>query len=119
MNAGTNAIGYMVPTILLGVFTGGASTAASGASAGTAGLATTVSVGTKVAAGLNKARSLVFYAGIFSGSVKDEVSKAKMNGISYRDLNGGRVIANAAVKSAAQYAVEKALGMVLGFSGGR
>lgn len=113
MNAGTNAIGYMVPTILLAIATGGASTAANAASAA----GKVVSVGTKVLAVINKARSVIFYTGIFSGMMKDTVMNAQMNGISYRDLDAGKVVANAALKAAAQYAVEKALGMVLGFSG--
>lgn len=110
MNAGTNAIGYMLPTILLGVATGTAAKAAS--AAGKA-----VSVGTKALAVINKTRSAIFYTGIFSGMMKDTVMNAQMNGISYRDLDAGKVLANAALKAAAQFAIEKALGMVLGFSG--
>ena len=110
MNAGTNAIGYMVPTIVVGILTGGSASAATAAGK-------TASVGVKVAAGINKARSGIFYAGIFSGMVKDTVATNKLNGITYKDLNAGQVLSNALIKSAAQYAIEFGLGMVLGFSG--
>lgn len=117
MNGGTTAIGYMLPTILLAIATAGTSAAGTAAGTAASGTATAVSTASKVASAIGKARSAIFYAGIFSGSVKETVTTAKMNGISYQDMNAGKVIANAAIKSVAQYAIEKCLGLVLGFSG--
>lgn len=104
LNGAVGAIGYMLPTILLAKVTGGASAAATAAGK-------TATIGAKAASAVFKARSLIFYAGIFGGTVKDAVVSS---GISYKDLNAGEVISNAAIKSVAQYAIERALGAVLG-----
>lgn len=90
-SAGTESIGYMLPSMLI--------------PAGSLG---------KAAGAVKQG---VFYSGIFSGNVKDTVSRVTMNGGTYRDLNAGVVVANAALKAGAQLAIEKALGMVMGFSG--
>ena len=108
MNGMTDAIGYMVPTICLGLVTGGASSAGSIA----AGAAQTVNVGSQVLSTIVNARSLIFYAGIFSGMVKESIA-----GQNYKDLNAGKVLGHAATKAVAQWAIEKALGAIIGFSG--
>lgn len=92
-----DSIGYMLPSILL-----------------TAGL----SSGTSLAAGTIKTiGTATFYTGIASGNVKDTVEMAINNGLSYKELNAGEVISNAAIKAAAQYGMEVLLGKILGFSG--
>ena len=93
-NGITTSIGYMVPSILLAVATGGASTAA--------WVPKTVG-------------SVSMYTGIASGNIKDTVQRASLNGVSYKDLNAGSVISNAVLKATAQWAVEVALGKILGF----
>lgn len=102
-NGISQAIGYMLPTIILGVVSGGSSTAAT-----TAG---------KVLSAVAKVRSGIFYAGIFSGMVNESVKAGTLDGTSYKDLNAGKIIVNAALKSAAQYAVELALAGIIGLSG--
>lgn len=59
----------------------------------------------------------VFYAGIFSGNIKDTVTRAADAKISYKDLNAGSVIINAGLKAAGQLVIEKLLGKILGASG--
>ena len=54
---------------------------------------------------------------VFSASIGDTVKTAQLNGISYKDLNAGEVVGNAALKTIGQYIVEVLLGKVLGFSG--
>lgn len=102
-NGIAQAIGYMAPTIALGLATGGSTTTAT-----TAG---------KVLAAASKVRSGIFYAGIFSGMVKENVVAGTLDGTHYTDLNAGKVIANAAIKAVAQYGVELALGGLIGLSG--
>ena len=110
MNAGSNAVGYMIPTIVLGKVTGGASTAATAAGKAAAGKALGL---------VAKSRSLVYYGGIFSGKISENIQTEvnSIEGISYKDLDAGRVIANAAIKSAASYAVAYSIGRIIGFSG--
>lgn len=93
-NGITTSIGYMLPSIM---------------TAQVAGLA-------GASSGLTKTLgSTAMYAGIASGNVKDTVERAANGGISYRDLNAGNVISNAIVKATAQWAIEVALGKILGF----
>lgn len=54
---------------------------------------------------------------VFSANIGDTVKTAQLNGISYKDLNAGEVIGNAALKTVGQYIVEVLLGKVLGFTG--
>lgn len=93
-NGATNAIGYMLPSIIAAIATGGV------------GAAPWV---------VKLVGSVTMYTGIASGNIKDTVQRASMNGISYKDLNAGSVISNAIIKAAAQYGVEVALGKILGF----
>ena len=53
---------------------------------------------------------------VFSASIGDTVKTAQLNGISYKDLNAGEVVGNAALKTVGQYIVEVLLGKVLGFT---
>lgn len=89
--AGTESIGYMIPAMTMPV------------------------------SGLGRyskyAKSGLFYTGIASSMIGETVNSAAMNGISYKDLNAGQVVANAVLKAGTQYAIEKVLGLVLGFSG--
>ena len=96
-SAGTESIGYMLPSMVIpaGIFGKGATAV-------------------KAAKGVKQG---IFYTGIFSGNISDTVNRATMNGQSYKDLNAGVVVANAAIKAGAQLAVEYALGAVMGFSG--
>ena len=96
-SAGTESIGYMLPSMVIpaGIFGKGANAV-------------------KVAKGVKQG---IFYTGIFSGNISDTVNRATMNGQSYKDLNAGVVVANAAIKAGAQLAIEYALGAVMGFSG--
>lgn len=96
-SAGTESIGYMLPSMVIpaGIFGKGATAM-------------------KVAQGVKQG---IFYAGIFSGNISDTVNRATMNGQSYKDLNAGVVVGNAALKAGAQLAIEYALGAVMGFSG--
>lgn len=113
VNGISQSIGYMLPSIAIQFIPGvgqGITAATTAAKVGT--------VGAKVGAYLAKnVGRLVFYTGIFSGSIKNTVNTAKMNGISYQDLNAGTVIANAALKAVAQYAIEEALSWIIGASG--
>lgn len=92
----STSIGYMLPSMLIPIPAG-----------------PVISKGLGLTLG-SLAKSAIFYTGIFSGNISDTVNRAKMNGISYKDLNAGEVIGNAALKAAAQYAVELALGKILG-----
>lgn len=102
---GIESIGYMLPSMLIPV---------KGVSSilGKAGLSEKAAIG--VVKGIKQG---AFYSGIFSGNIKDTVQRAEMNGVSYKDLNAGIVVANAGLKAGAQLLVEKALGLVMGFSG--
>lgn len=148
--AGTESLGYMLPSMLLPIkgFSGksfalkGAKTTFNvGKTVNIVGTGRTIATGAtrsltfgntlgktagkslasfgkgltaKAAAGL---KHKIFYAGVFSGMVGDTVRLAEAQGISYKDLNTGEVIGNAAIKTLAQIGVEKALGMIMGFSG--
>lgn len=98
------SLGYMIPSMVL--------------SAMTLGTSTGVTTGANV---LSKTASIVgqttFYAGVFSGNISDTLSAAADKGLSYKDLDAGEVIANAATKAAYQWAVEAALAKILGLSG--
>lgn len=100
-----DSIGYMLPSMLL---SGGVSSAL-----GKTGMST---VAPKLSAAATKlAGTGTFYAGIFSGNISEALDYASMNGISYKDLNSGNVIGNAALKAVGQLAVEEALGKLIGF----
>lgn len=58
-----------------------------------------------------------YVTNVFSASIGDTVKDAQLNGISYKDLNAGEVVGNAALKTVGQYMVEVLLGKVLGFTG--
>lgn len=96
-SAGTESIGYMLPSMIIPASAFGKSAAA-----------------IKAVKGVKQG---LFYTGIFSGNVKDTVNRATFNGQSYKDLNAGEVVGNAFLKAGAQLAVEYALGAILGFSG--
>lgn len=102
--AGVESIGYMLPTIALAAVTGGTSLGAT-------------TIGSTSATVSGVVSQAVFYTGIFSGGIKDTVTRATMNGQSYKDLNAGIVVLNAGIKAAAQLAIEQVLGKILGFSG--
>lgn len=102
--SGIESIGYMLPTIVLAAATAGTSLGAT-------------TIGTTSVTVSEVASQAVFYTGIFSGLTKDTVTRATMNGISYKDLNAGEVILNAGLKAVAQLAIEQVLGKILGFSG--
>ena len=91
-----SSIGYMLPSMVI----------SAGVSAIPGGAAIAGKVGTSV-----------FYSGIFSGNIKDTVSAAANEGLSYKDLNAGEVVSNGLIKAGLQWAVEVALGKILGFSG--
>lgn len=99
------SIGQMLPSMLL---SGGV-----GSALGKTGI-------TAVAPKLSKAATKLagtgtFYVGIFSGNISEALDYASMNGISYKDLNSGNVIGSAALKAVGQWAVEEALGRLIGF----
>jgi len=95
-----STLGMMAPSFLIG-HGAGAGASALGASAKTA--ATVASVTSQV----------TFYAGMFSGSVYNMNEQFKMSGVS---VPTSTIIANAAIKSALQWAVEVGLAKVLGGS---
>ncbi len=100
-----DSIGYMLPSMLL---SGGVSGAL-----GKTGMAT---IAPRLSAAATKlAGTGTFYVGIFSGNISETLDYASMNGISYKDLNSGNVIGNAALKAVGQLAVEEALGKLIGF----
>lgn len=100
-----DSIGYMRPSVLL---SGGVSSAL-----GKTGMST---IAPKLSAAATKlAGTGTFYAGIFSGNISEALDYASMNGISYKDLNSGNVIGNAALKAVGQWRVEEALGKLIGF----
>lgn len=53
---------------------------------------------------------------VFSANIGDTVKTAQLNGISYKSLNAGEVVGNAALKAVGQYIVEVLLGKVIGFT---
>ena len=111
MNAMTDSIGYMLPTMLLTIPTGGASTFAQ---FGAKGAAKVAGVSAKTAAAIKNG---LFYAQIFSGMVGENVETAMANGATIDQINHAEIISNAALKAVAQWGVEKALGAIMGFSG--
>lgn len=111
MNAMTDSIGYMLPTMLLTIPTGGASTFAQ---FGAKGAAKVAGVSAKTAAAIKNG---LFYTQIFSGMVGENVQTAMANGATLDQINHAEIISNAAIKAAAQWGVEKALGAIMGFSG--
>lgn len=123
MNAMTDSIGYMLPTMLLTIPTGGTSTfaqfgATGGASTlaqfGAKGAAKVAGVSAKTAAAIKNG---LFYTQIFSGMVGENVETAMANGATLDQINHAEIISNAAIKAVAQWGVEKALGAIMGFSG--
>ena len=90
------SLGYMVPSMLIGNYA---------ASFGLSPMATAV-------AGTGS-----FYTGVFGGNISETVSAAQLQGISYKDLDAGEVVANSMTKAAYQWAVEYALGKLIGWSG--
>lgn len=113
VNGISQSIGYMLPSILIQFIPGVGQAVTAGSAAGKFGAAA-AKVGTYIAKNTGR---LVFYTGIFSGNIKNTVNTAKLNGVSYQDLNAGTVIANAALKAVAQYAIEDALSWIIGASG--
>lgn len=112
----TDSIGFMLPTMLIpvGAFTSGANAGFQAGTLGAAGFQAGKAVSTISAATAASIKTGIFYAGIFSSNIRETIITS---GVSYKDLNGGEVIVNAALKASAQLAVEKLLGAVLGFSG--
>lgn len=106
MNAMTDSIGYMLPTILLNIPTGGTGTIAQ-LGGKTAGL---------TAKGAAALKNGLFYTQIFSGMVGENVQTALANGVTLEQLNHNEIIANSAIKAVAQWGIEKALGAIIGFS---
>lgn len=102
----SQSIGYMLPSIAIQFIPGVGQATTALSQFGKAGAYVAKNIG-----------RLVFYTGIFSGNIKNTVNTAKMNGVSYQDLNAGKVVANAALKAVAQYAVEEALSWIIGASG--
>lgn len=90
-----DSIGYMLPSIALNFFTGGATLPAL---IGKEGM---------------KVSGAAFYAGIFSGNMKETLNKAALYGKSYKDLNPWEVTANAAVRATLEYAIEEGLAKAL------
>lgn len=94
----STSIGEMIPSMLIGRNVGGV--------LGEAGVS--ASTATKVAAGTAQA---TFYAGMFSGNVGDMYKQFAIMGA---DVDSASIVANAAIKSALQWGVEKTLGKILG-----
>ena len=94
----STSVGEMIPSMLIGRGVGGILTKA-GVSAATAG---TIASGTAQA---------TFYTGMFSGTVKDMYRQFQVMGA---DVDSSSIVANAAIKSALQWGVEKTLGKMLG-----
>lgn len=100
-----DSIGYMLPSMLL-----------SGGVSGALGKTSMAAIAPRLSAAATKlAGTGTFYVGIFSGNISETLDYASMNGISYKDLNSGNVIGNAALKAVGQLAVEEALGKLIGF----
>lgn len=104
------SIGYMLPSILLTAGTGAVASGAANAGKISFSAAKTITTIGKTAG------RVAFYTGIFSGNISDTVDMYAENGISYKDLNAGKVILNAGIKAAAQFAIEELLGRFLKFS---
>ena len=94
----STSVGEMIPSMLIGKGVG-AIAAKAGLSAATA-----ATVGSATA-------QATFYAGMFTGSVKDMYTQFQVMGA---DVDSASIIANAAIKSVAQWGVEKLLGKMLG-----
>ena len=118
VNGVSQAIGYLLPTMIIP-----GSTVVSGSiKLGTGTLKTAAKSTFKkglTALGKNKlniTKQTLFYTQILGGNIKDNVETLCKDGISYRDLNAGQVVGNAVLKSAAEWAIEYALGKIIGFS---
>lgn len=96
-----NSLGQMVPSMALGYFTAGAGTAA-GLSAKAVGVASQV------------ASQGSFYGGMMAGNVQESYQQFKDMGA---DVDSASILANAAVKSALQWGIERGLGKILGGTG--
>lgn len=92
------SLGEMLPSMMIGM--------GAGKIAGVAGA---------TAKGANKVGSIVsqasFYSGMGAGNVQDMYKQFEESGA---DIDSAAILSNAAIKSALQFAVEKALGKVLG-----
>ena len=96
-----NSLGQMVPSMLLGYFTGGVGTAA-GLSAEAVGVTSQI------------ASQGSFYAGMMAGNVQDSYQQFKDMGA---DVDSASILANSAIKSALQWGIERGLGKILGGTG--
>lgn len=94
----STSIGEMLPSMLIGAGIGKGLTAAGYSAKSAAAVAGRVSQGT-------------FYGGMFAGNVKDAYLQFEAMGA---DVDSSSIIANAAIKSALQWGVEKGLGKILG-----
>lgn len=106
----TQSIGYMLPSMFLPVPETRLGTAIDG-------LFSKSKVLTKLGiSSTSLIKQGIFYAGIFSGNITSTIEAASQSGISYKDLNAGKVVANAALKAVGQWGVEVALAAILGAS---
>ena len=101
----SQSIGYMLPSIVIQFIPG--------VGQATTALSSMGKVGAYAAKNIGR---IIFYTGLFSGNIKNTVNTYKANGVSYRDINAGTVVANAAIKAVAQYAIEDALSWIIGAS---
>lgn len=105
----TQSIGYMLPSMLIPVPGSGAAVKAVDGILSASKVATRLGITAK-----SLVRQGVFYSGVFSSNITNTLETAKLNGVSYKDLNAGEVIGNAALKAAGQVAMEWALNAIIG-----
>jgi hypothetical protein len=94
----STSVGEMLPSMLIGAGIDKGLTAAGYSAKSAAAVAGGVSQGT-------------FYGGMFAGNVKDAYLQFEAMGA---DVDSSSIIANAAIKSALQWGIEKSLGKILG-----
>ena len=113
-----DSVGYMLPDILLTQGLG------SIANKSVSTVAKTAAGYAKIAKGAGRFTANTikwvgkgfFYTGVFSGNIKETVGSAYNNGISYKQLNAGEVVANASLKAVGQLLIEEALTRFIGAS---
>ena len=93
------SIGEMLPSMLIGAGVGKLLGSAGGAISNIAG---------KIGSGVSQA---TFYAGMGAGNIQDTYAQYVATGA---DIDSSAILANAAIKSGLQWAVERGLGKVLG-----
>jgi len=114
--AGMESIGYMLPSALIPLPVAANPASPYITSFGKAGMTGFTAAGMSMKA-VATIKTGLYFTGIAAGKTRDAVSNAEMNGMSYKDLNAGTVLSNAALRATAEWAISQGLGYLMGFTG--